>query len=50
MPLQCDEPADFKTFRISLFGLDKLHHVERSVANLVTALRRILARGERAAA
>jgi hypothetical protein len=26
--------ADFKTFRIGLFGLDKLHHVERTVANL----------------
>ncbi len=50
VPLMCDEPADFKTFRIGLFGLDKLHHVERSVANLDTALSRILARGERAAA
>jgi aspartate aminotransferase-like enzyme len=50
VPLQCDEGADFHTFRIGLFGLDKLHHVERSVANLDTALSRILARGERAAA
>ncbi|HSI60690.1 MAG TPA: aminotransferase class V-fold PLP-dependent enzyme [Ideonella sp.] len=47
VPLQCDEPADFKTFRIGLFGLDKLHHVERSVANLETALDHIL--GEQAA-
>ncbi|AKJ67668.1 class V aminotransferase [Pandoraea thiooxydans] len=38
VPLQCDEPADFKTFRIGLFGLDKLHHVERSVATLAKAL------------
>jgi aspartate aminotransferase-like enzyme len=42
VPLQCDEPADFKTFRIGLFGLDKLHHVDRSVANLDAALSRIL--------
>ncbi len=41
VPLQCDEAADFKTFRIGLFGLDKLHHVERTVANLQVALDRI---------
>lgn len=34
VPLMCDEPADFRTFRLGLFGLDKLHHVERSVASL----------------
>ena len=44
VPLQCDEPADFKTFRIGLFGLDKLHNTERSVANLSDALDRILQR------
>ena len=38
VPLMCDEPADFKTFRVGLFGLDKLHNVERSVANLAKAL------------
>jgi aspartate aminotransferase-like enzyme len=42
VPLKCDEPQDFKTFRIGLFGLDKLHHVERSVASLGTALEHIL--------
>ena len=42
VPLQCDEPADFKTFRIGLFGLDKLHHIDRTVANLDTALSSIL--------
>ena len=42
VPLQCDEPADFKTFRIGLFGLDKLQHVERTVANLEQALTRII--------
>ena len=28
VPLQCDEPDDFKTFRIGLFGLDKLQNVD----------------------
>jgi aspartate aminotransferase-like enzyme len=38
VPLQCDEPDDFQTFRLGLFGLDKLHNVERSVATLEEAL------------
>ena len=38
VPLQCDEPADFRTFRIGLFGLDKLGNVERAVGNLERAL------------
>ena len=38
VPLQCDEPADFMTFRIGLFGLEKLHNVERSVGHLAAAL------------
>jgi len=38
VPLQCDEPADFSTFRIGLFGLDKLHNPDRSVAQLAEAL------------
>jgi aspartate aminotransferase-like enzyme len=41
VPLQCDEGADFKTFRIGLFGLDKWHHVDRTVAQLEQALDRI---------
>ena len=43
VPLQCDEPADFSTFRIGLFGLDKLRNVERTVATLDSALREITA-------
>ncbi|KAK48039.1 class V aminotransferase [Caballeronia jiangsuensis] len=42
VPLQCDEPADFKTFRIGLFGLDKLHDVEGTVNRLAKALDSIL--------
>ena len=38
VPLQCDEPADFKTFRIGLFGLEKLHDVDQAVARLTDAL------------
>ncbi|MEY5100733.1 MAG: hypothetical protein RJA36_3452 [Pseudomonadota bacterium] len=41
VPLQCDEPAGFSTFRIGLFGLDKLHQPERCVAQLAAALDRI---------
>lgn len=41
VPLQCDEPADFKTFRIGLFGLDKLHNIERTVATFADALERV---------
>lgn len=43
VPLQCDEPADFRTFRIGLFGLDKLGNVERTVHNLKRALAEIAA-------
>lgn len=42
VPLQCDEPADFKTFRLGLFGLDKLHNVDRCVATLEKALDQVL--------
>ena len=42
VPLQCDEPADFRTFRVGLFGLDKLHNPERTVAHLARALDGIL--------
>ena len=50
VPLQCDEAADFKTFRVGLFGLDKLHHVDRSVAKLEAALVRILSASQKQAA
>jgi aspartate aminotransferase-like enzyme len=42
VPLMCDEPADFKSFRVGLFGLDKLHNIDRTVANLEAALDRIV--------
>jgi aspartate aminotransferase-like enzyme len=46
VPLQCDEGADFRTFRMGLFGLDKLRHVDRTVANLEAALTKIRSEGE----
>jgi len=42
VPLQCDEPEDFRTFRIGLFGLDKLNNVDRTVSKLEEALNQIL--------
>ena len=41
VPLQCDEGADFKTFRIGLFGLEKLLNVDRTVAHLESALTQV---------
>jgi aspartate aminotransferase-like enzyme len=41
VPLQCDEGADFMTFRVGLFGLEKWHQVERTVGQLAAALDRI---------
>jgi len=38
VPLQCDEGTDFRTFRIGLFGLEKLGHVERTAGQLEQAL------------
>lgn len=38
VPLMCDEPEDYQAFRIGLFGLDKLEHVERTVDRLEKAL------------
>jgi aspartate aminotransferase-like enzyme len=41
VPLQCDEGADFMTFRVGLFGLEKWHHADRTVAQLGAALDRM---------
>ncbi|ERH49820.1 class V aminotransferase [Ectopseudomonas chengduensis] len=43
VPLQCDEPADFQTFRLGLFGLDKLGNIGRTVMTLEQALDKVLA-------
>ena len=41
VPLQCDESANFSSFRIGLFGLDKLHNPERTVKSLEEALNKL---------
>ena len=40
-PLRCEEGADFMTFRVGLFGLEKWCQVERSAGRLAAALERI---------
>ena len=41
VPLQCDEGDSFRSFRIGLFGLEKLHEPARTVKNLEAALDRL---------
>lgn len=50
VPLQCGEPADFKTFRIGLFGLDKWADIDGTVGRLERAVDAIQAANEPAAA
>ena len=38
VPLMCDEPEGFKSFRIGLFGLDKLRDIDGAVGRLEQAL------------
>jgi len=42
VPLQCDEPDDFRTFRLGLFGLDKLYDVPATMARLTGVLDQVL--------
>jgi aspartate aminotransferase-like enzyme len=42
VPLECDEPAGFATFRIGLFGLDKLYDVDGTIARLERVLDQVL--------
>jgi aspartate aminotransferase-like enzyme len=41
VPLQCDEGSDFQTFRIGLFGLDKLADVDAAVRRFSEVMDRI---------
>jgi aspartate aminotransferase-like enzyme len=50
VPLQCDEPEGFSSFRIGLFGLEKLQHVERTVNHLAQALDVLVPQATRRAA
>ncbi len=40
--MQCDEPADFHTFRFGLFRLENLHNIERTVSTLKRALHEVI--------
>ncbi len=42
VPLACDEPEDFKTFRLGLFGLDKLYNVDGTFKRLTMVLDQVL--------
>jgi aspartate aminotransferase-like enzyme len=42
VPLQCNEPEGFRTFRLGLFGLDKLYDVDGSLNRLKTVLDKVI--------
>ena len=42
VPLQCDEGDDYQTFRLGLFGLDKLKDVDAAVKRLEDALNQVI--------
>ncbi len=41
VPLAVDEPDDFQTFRLGLFGLDKLMNVDRTVESFEAAINQV---------
>ena len=41
VPLQCDEGPDYKSFRLGLFGLDKLKDVPASLKRLESAFDKV---------
>ncbi|MFY7856445.1 MAG: alanine--glyoxylate aminotransferase family protein [Rubrivivax sp.] len=45
VPLQCDEGPAFRTFRMGLFGLEKLLNRQRTVASLATAVQALQGAG-----
>ena len=44
VPLECGESAEFKTFRIGLFGLDKLKDIEHTISDFTDALDVVMSR------
>ena len=42
VPLACDEPENFMTFRLGLFGLDKLYDVEETIERLERVINQVL--------
>lgn len=41
VPLQCGERSDFQTFRLGLFGLDKLQNIDRTVEAFARVLGKV---------
>jgi aspartate aminotransferase-like enzyme len=41
VPLQCDEPADYRTFRLGLFGVEKWKDIDGAVRRLEDVLRKV---------
>ena len=41
VPLKCDEPPEFSTFRLGLFGLDKLKNIESTLSTLDQAFEQV---------
>ena len=41
VPLECGEGKDFKTFRLGLFGLDKLQNADRTISKFKDVLDKI---------
>jgi len=42
VPLECGESAEFQTFRLGLFGIDKLMHIDRTISLLDDALKQLV--------
>jgi aspartate aminotransferase-like enzyme len=42
VPLKCDEPAGYSTFRIGLFGLDKINNIEDTTSRFEEALNQVV--------
>ncbi len=42
VPLAVDEPEDFRTFRLGLFGLDKLYDVDATLARLLPVVDQVV--------
>jgi len=47
VPLQVGEPADYKSFRVGLFGIDKLKDVDAAVSRFQSALSQVVDRNQR---
>ncbi len=45
VPLQCEEGEGWSTFRLGLFGLDKLHNIDRTVDNFANVLDNVVGEG-----